>query len=109
MSNEFSRRRRREGGERSEVLRDAALSSPPESGASESRSPPSLTGIIPPSLSLRGFIWCHLEAEVDPLQGKWAVSQTRQMRRDVVRSELLELEGWKLGEKGQRVRLIVGV
>lgn len=71
--------------------------------------PPSLTGIIPPSLSLRGFIWCHLEAEVDPLQGKWAVSQTRQMRRDVVRSELLELEGWKLGEKGQRVRLIVGV
>lgn len=23
---------------------------------------------------------CHLEAEVDPLQGKWAVSQTRQMR-----------------------------
>lgn len=52
---------------------------------------------------------CHLEAEVDPLQGKWAVSQTRQMRRDVVRSELLELEGWKLGEKGQRVRLIVGV
>lgn len=108
MSHEFSRRRRGESGERSEVLRDAAPSSPRESGPSESRSPPINWNYPSVSEPLRLHL-CHLEAEVDPLQGKWAVSQTRQMRRDVVRSELLELEGCKLGEKGQRVRLIVGV